>query len=169
MVEAKQVKQGGIKVKNARLINGSLEPKLITLPVAKAFFNASACHEAGKGIRIMVPSSPIGLQKGHATKFGSPDHQGIFQQSALSQVRNQRGSRLIHDLRLQGMRTGNILVRVPVGDSITTRGITTIKKLDNTDTFLNQPSGQDAIASIRFLQIRPLLHAISLKRSGCLA
>lgn len=141
VVESHEVEQGGIEVINGGGIDRGFKSKLIALAVAETFPNAGTCHEAGKRIGIVVAARSVGLEERHTTKLGAPNYQRVIQQTPPFQVVYQCGCRLVHDFRLHGVCVSDIAVRVPVGDTIASRRIASVKELNHAHALFDQAAG----------------------------
>ena len=81
VIESHQVKDGGIKIVNARRILLGLGSKSIAFTIAMALLHACSRKEAGEGIRIMITSGTIPLKERHPAKLGCPDNQRVFEKT----------------------------------------------------------------------------------------
>ena len=61
----------------------------------------------------------------------------MIQQASLLHIRDQSRGGLIHDLCLHRMCLEDIRMGIPVGNPITSRWITAIEKLNDSNTFLD--------------------------------
>src|SRR5436853_3889672 len=74
MIEAKEVKNGGVQiVERMNVLHGALA-EFIGHAVAYAGSNPRASEPAGEAIRVVITALRAFLEKGHAAKFRTPDH-----------------------------------------------------------------------------------------------
>ncbi len=104
VIESHQVQERGVEVVDGGLVDGRFESELVAFAVAESLLHAGSGQEAGERTGVVIAAGSVGLQERHATEFGRPDDQRVFQQAALFHVGDQRGRRLIHDLGLHRMR-----------------------------------------------------------------
>ena len=135
------MKNRSVKVVHARPPLYALEPKVITFSIAVPFLNPSTSKETGECIWVMIPTRSVPLKEWHPAKFGAPDNQSIFQESTAFHIADKGCGGLIHDLRLHGMGLIDITMRVPVGNSIPSGWVASVKKLNHTDSFFQQATG----------------------------
>ena len=158
VIQAKQVKNGGVQVVHMDAALDCLATKFVGLAVAKAGFGAAPGEKHGESPRIVV-ATIIALREGGAAKFASPPDQRVFQQSSLLQVRQQSRNglvgrpRMIHMFRHIGM-----LVPSRVG------GFVRIVHLDVANALFRHPTSHKTLAAEigRVL----LIHAIHFQRFG---
>ena len=148
VVESEQVQDGGVEVMDGDHVLDGFVSELIGGPVAKAFFDTGSSHPAGKPGRVVVASLRTLLERRHATKFGAPDHQCVFQQAALTQVDEQAGRRLVEDRPVHAVLTGNVLVAIPVAHAFAAGLVGTIEELHESHPFFDEPAGEDAVACV---------------------
>ena len=153
VVEAHEVKNGRIEVVNAGRIFFGFGAEVVTGAVAMAFFDACPSEEASKGIGVVVAAGAVALQERHSTKFGSPDHQGVVEHTALFEIGDKGRGGLVHYLSLPGVGVFDVGVAVPVCDAVSTGRIRAIEELDDADAFLEEASGKDAILGVFFFEV----------------
>ena len=98
MVEAQQVKDGGLKVMDVNLISGDVEAEVIGLAIGSGLSSA-ACHQSGESLRVMVatrftPEGGIGFDHGRASEFSSPDDEGFVEEPMAFEILNEGSSGL---------------------------------------------------------------------------
>ena len=114
----------------------------------------------------MVAPGSVPLKERHAPELGTPHHEGILEQAPALHVADEGGRGLVHDLGLHGMGLCYVAVRVPVGDSVSTRGIAPVEKLNHPDTLLDQATGQDAVLGVLALEIGSAFGPVFLVNGG---
>ena len=90
VVDTEQVQNSGVNIVDlcwTASVKGFVAP-LIRLTVGHDSLDATACEPIRKYIRIVV-ASLASLRTGHAAELGGPEHDRIFQESALFQVLEQ--------------------------------------------------------------------------------
>ena len=160
VVQAHEVQDSSIEIVNGGATGHRFKPELITLAVAVSLLDTGPREETGESIRIVIASCAIALEERHATELGTPDDQGVVEQTAALQIMDQGSGGLVHDLRLHGMSLEYIRMRIPVGDTVATGRIASVEKLDYTNPFLNQSTSQDTVFGVLALQVTPILCAI---------
>jgi len=153
VVEAHEVKNGRIEVVDAGGVFFGLGAEVVTGAVAMAFFDAGPGEEAGKGIGVVVAAGAVALQERHTTEFGSPDHQGVVEHTALFEIGDKGRGGLVHDLSLHGVGVFDVGVAVPVCDAVSTGRIRAIEELNDADAFLEEAAGEDAILGVFFFKV----------------
>ena len=98
VVEAEEVKDGGLEVVDVDLFVSNMEAEVIGGTVG-AGFGAAASHEGGEGLRVVVASGlaakgGVGFDHGGASKFAAPDDEGFIEQAVAFEVLNERGGGL---------------------------------------------------------------------------
>ena len=102
MIEAKQVQQRGVQVMDVDLILLRPETELVGRSVDVAALCAAAGQPHGEAVRIVVATVLAGirtegaqLHNRRAPELAAPDHEGVVQHTALLEVGEQSGDRLI--------------------------------------------------------------------------
>ena len=78
MVDAEEVKNGGMQVIDANPVFHGLVPKFVTRTVVGPTLDTSSSHPHGEGIGIVVPALPALGVRGSA-EFTTPHHKGVVQ------------------------------------------------------------------------------------------
>lgn len=166
VVEAHEVKNGRIEVVNAGRIFFGFGAEVVTGAVAMAFFDAGPGEEASKGIGVVVAAGSVALQERHATEFGSPDHQGVVEHTALFEIGDKGSGGLVHDLSLHGVGVFDVRVAVPVCDAVSTGRIRAIEELDDADAFFEEAAGEDAVLGVFFFEVGAGVSAVLFVDGG---
>src|SRR5437867_938919 len=108
-------------------------------------FDPAAGEKNGEAIRIVIAAQNLAaggaaFAEGCAAKFAAPDDQRVLQQSALTQVANERGHWFIHTRAFLREAVANVLdflrpMKIP----------TPVKELHKTDALLDQPAREQTI------------------------
>lgn len=77
MIDAHEVKNGGVEVVAVGGAFGSLERKVVALTVRSPGFDAGSGHPSDEGAAVVVASAGS-LGEGGASEFGGPDEEGVF-------------------------------------------------------------------------------------------
>ena len=98
VVEAEEVKDGGLEVVDVDLFVSNMEAEVIGGTVG-AGFGAAASHEGGEGLRVVVASGlaakgGVGFDHGGASKFAAPDDEGFIEQAMTFQILDEGGGGL---------------------------------------------------------------------------
>src|SRR5690349_16614779 len=117
----------------------NIEAELISLSNACAGFDSAACHPHGECVGVVISSVGAALDHWCAAEFAAPDDNGVFQQSALLQVHQQRGGSAIGVAAVLGYIVGQIRVLIP----------SFVIELNEAYAFLDQPSCQKTVISKR--------------------
>ena len=152
MIQSEQMQDRGMEVMHITDVLNRFVAKLVCRTIAEWSFDTGASHPAGKAFGIMVAPAGIFLECGHATEFGAPHDQRIFQQSPLFQIRDQRGCRLIEHRAMHAVLIFQYFMTIPVAGSFTTRLIRTVKELYEPHALLQQSPSENAVFRISGLQ-----------------
>ena len=91
MINAKQVHDGCIEITDMDSPTCDVVTEIIRLTIFDARLHSTACHpDAEAASMVITPAIQPTLAVGCPTKFTSPDHQRIFQQPPLPEIRDQR-------------------------------------------------------------------------------
>ncbi len=96
MIEAEQVKKGGVEVMDVNRIRHSFETGFVGRAVDRPTFDTASSQPHEKPIRIVVTAffllaRIVEFDRGHPAKFTTPEDQSIFQHPAR-QVRGHRAA-----------------------------------------------------------------------------
>ena len=97
VIEAEQVKDGRIKIPDGGRVDLAAASKGSGGPMARSTADARPEHPAGKTIRVVVAAGRPGLMGGHPAELGRPEYERIVEHSALGQIGDQGGGRLIEN------------------------------------------------------------------------
>lgn len=86
MIEAEQVKGGGVEIPDGGGFVLRTATELVGGSVTGAAFDAASHHPAGEAVGIVVASSGARLMGWHASKFGGPKDERVFEHTALFEV-----------------------------------------------------------------------------------
>ena len=86
---------------------------LITFAVGDTAFDAATGQPVREDIRIVIPTLAA-LGRGHASKLGRPENDGVSKHAALLEVLNQGRCSYRHAVGERSMVALNIFVAVPV-------------------------------------------------------
>ncbi len=159
VIEAEQVKEGGVQVVHVHLVDGGFEAELVGFPVRHASLHSATSHPHRKSMMVMITTILIFRGWGPA-KFTTPDDQRVVQQSALLEVRNQGCDGLVDILT----QFANLSTMVGVGIP---RLPITIIKLNEPHTTLDEASSQQATVGkmTRAIRLARLLRLqVNIKR-----
>src|SRR5208337_5192540 len=89
--------------------------QLVGLAHARAPLDAAAGQPHGEAVRVVVAAGALGkLGSWLAAELASPDDQRLVKQTALLQVLDQAGDRLVGVAGVLGMIGDDVVVSVPV-------------------------------------------------------
>ena len=100
VVDPHKVQDGRMEIMHVDFVLDRQLPELIGLTVSLSGPDPTPGEPYGKPTRIMIPASPILFGIGLPTEFTAEPNQGIFQESATVQVREQAGDGLIDGCRM---------------------------------------------------------------------
>ena len=141
VVEAQEVHPGGLEVVDVHGVLCDGESKLVGLAVAETAFHASASHDHGEGIWVVIPSEDLALSstslaEGGAAELAADDNQGVIKHTALLEVLDQGGDGFVH---------GGALVSEAVADACTGAGAVEVpapvKELNKAHALLTEAAG----------------------------
>ena len=75
---------------------------------------------------------------------------------------NQGRRRLVHDLGLHGMRFGNLGMRIPVRDTISSGRVGAIEELHHAHAFLEELAGENTVLGILTLKFGSGIRSVFL-------
>ena len=78
MVEAEEMKNGGVQVMDVDGVLGDLEAKLVGCPVGQAWFEATSGHPDGESFLVVI-SAITALQHRSAAKLPGPNDKGFIE------------------------------------------------------------------------------------------
>jgi hypothetical protein len=92
VINAKAMKESGIQVVDVHGVFRDVIAKIVCRAVAYTRLYSASSYPNGKATTVVITpitgSSNLALAVSGAPKFSTPDHQGVFQQAALFQVRD---------------------------------------------------------------------------------
>ena len=128
-----------MEIMNIHRIFGHVVAEIIGASIGHPPFEATSGDPLGKTAWMMITAVIIGRQLAlriiGAAEFSTPDHQGIFEEPTLLEVSDQSGRCLVGFLALISNAPGEASVLIPA----------LMEELNETDSTLGQPSGQQAI------------------------
>src|ERR1051326_8540151 len=144
IIEAHQVQNRRVQVANMVAIDNGFMTEFISFAVGGSALNSSTCHKISETFRVMI--APVAsLANRLSPEFSTPNYQRLLQQSALLQIGEQRGNRLV-DLRAMNLQVFlDPVVSVPVLLLVPAAMI----DLDKPDAALDQSAGDEALAAER--------------------
>ena len=97
VVDAELVKNGGVEIVDVNLVLNGVIAELVGGTVGEARLHSTAGHPHCEAVRVMIttPGFPHHLSDRGAAKFAAPDDKGIVKQSALFEICDERGNRLV--------------------------------------------------------------------------
>ena len=99
MIEAEQAEDRGVQVVNIDAVSRHLATDFVGFTVVHAALNTATRHPAAVSLRPVVTTAiriDATSRGRRTTEFSTPDDEGLVQETALLQVRNQSGRRGIH-------------------------------------------------------------------------
>ena len=148
VIQTHQMKNGGIEIINGSLVGNRLESEFVTLPVTKPLLHSGPRKKGCKGFRVMITTGSVSLQKGHPSELRAPNDESVLKQTTAFHVAYECSRWLVHDLCLHGVGLGNVAVRIPVRDPVSSGRIAPVEKLDHPYALLEQAAGQDTVLGI---------------------
>ena len=100
-IDPQEVQQGGVKVADVDGVLCDLIAEGIGLTVMETGFYASTRHPKSEGVRVVVASGELAIRAaavflhGRAAEFAGPNYQCVLEQTALFQVGEEGGDRLV--------------------------------------------------------------------------
>lgn len=82
VIESKDVENSGVKIVNGRDSFDGLVAKFIGGSVAERSFYSGAGQPGGEAAGIVIAAAGPFLEGGHASKFGTENDEGIFEQAS---------------------------------------------------------------------------------------
>jgi hypothetical protein len=113
VVEAEEVKDGGVEVVHVDGIFGDVEAEVVGGAVGEAFFDAAAGHPDGEGTVVVIAAVVGALRHGGAAEFAAPDDESVFEKAALLEVGDERGAGFIGFLAIAGEAAFEVAMLVP--------------------------------------------------------
>ena len=142
MINSHQMHHGGMQIANVDGILRNVVAEVISGSVAHAATDASTGHPHGKASWMMIATTfgtvPLALASDAASELTAPDNQRVIQETSPLQIGDQGGAGLIGIAAASSAPAPETTVVVPVG----------MQQLDETDSSLRKPPGQDAIGSV---------------------
>ena len=148
VIETEQVEYGCIEVPHGRRIDLTPPPEGIGGSVARSTSDPGAEHPASETVRIMIAACGPRLMGGHPPELGRPEDERVVEHSALGQVGNQGGGRLIENRTVPLVIEFQRFVRIPIEQSVDARGAGGTVKVDVTDATFEQSPREDAVATV---------------------
>ena len=167
MIQSEQVENRRVEVVDRDDIVHGLVAEFVRGSVRKGGFDASTGEPAGKAFGIVVATAGPFLEGRHATEFGTPDDQRVFEQAALFQVFDESCGRLIEDRTVDAVLILDLFVSVPVADPFPARLVGTVEELNEADAFLDQAAGEETVFRVsRFELVFAVINTVHMQRAG---
>ena len=144
MVKSQKMQEGRVEVMNVDLALNDSEAELVGCPVNVSSRQSGPGHPHREGVNVVVASDglPV-LPHGSTAKLSSPDHQGLVEHAAFLEVKDQGSAGLVGRpadfFKVVVESFARPPMAVPIG----------MVELDETDSTLHQPPGEEAIGSVR--------------------
>jgi len=145
MVKAEQVQDRRVEVVDRDNVVDGFVAEVIGRTEAEGSFDSGTRKPAGETFRIVIPSAGTFLEGRHAAEFGTPHDERVFQETALLQIGDQSGSRLIKNRTVEAVLLLDRFVAIPVADSFSARLIRPVKQLNEANALFEQPTSEDAV------------------------
>ena len=134
MIDSQQMQDRRLDIVHMDGIFNRMKSEVIGATDRLSHSDSSTRHPHGEGLGVMVASlgSPQRRARFHhrrSPEFTTPNHQGILEHSALFQILNQRGTRLVGLSTLVAHTLFHVAVVIP----------TRVIDLDKPDTSFTQP------------------------------
>lgn len=116
VVNPQQMQEGGVDVVDLRgvfTIQGFVSPQ-IAFPVGDAAFDPAATEPVGENVGVVVAALESVLRRGHASKFGCPEDEGVLEHSPLFEVLNEGGGAEGHPHGERSVVSVDVFVGVPI-------------------------------------------------------
>lgn len=117
VIDSEKSENSGIEIVDVDRVLGNVVAEIIRRAVGGASRNPSTCQPHGKAAGMMVPAvvvaGQVSLAVYRASKFPSPDYQGIVQHAAFLEVQDESGSSLVGILALPAVVPRQFFVLVP--------------------------------------------------------
>lgn len=114
VVESENVQNGGMKIVDGGDVFSCFVAKFIGGAVAEGSLHSCTREPGGKPSGIVVTSAGSRLEGGHASELCAPDYQGVLEQPALLEIRQQRSGGLIQHFAMDGILVLQHLVTIPI-------------------------------------------------------
>ncbi len=153
VIDSQQMQDGGVDIidlSGVIAIEGFVAP-FVGVSAGDATTDSTATEPVGKDIRVMVTSSGT-LGGGHASEFCCPEDDGVIEESALSEVFDERGGADGHTHGQWSVVALNIFVAVPV--TTWEAVIVSAPDLNKSDASFQKSASDEAFATeaIRFFR-----------------
>src|SRR5215203_1902129 len=120
VVDPETVQQGSLQIVNMDWVLHDVVAEIIRLAVRLAGLDAASRHPRRKAARMMIAAVIVfgepALTVHRTPKFTAPDHQRVIEHSALFQIADERGRRLIrfHASLRQTFRKLSVMIPIAV-------------------------------------------------------
>src|SRR5262245_31443370 len=140
------MEHGSVQIVAAHNLLLRFVAKLVGCTNLLATLDACSSHETRHGARIVIATDPT-LGNGHAPEFRVPDDQGLVQQSAALEIRNQACDGLVDFRRVLAMIIHDAGMRIPrIYILVYDR---TAVELDETNASFNHAASQQTLLAKR--------------------
>ena len=157
VIDSKAVQNRGLKIVNVNRVTRDVEAEVICLAMRNTTLDAATGEPHGKTPTVMIPPIVLlqwSLTVDRAAKLAAADDERVIQESALLQVADEGGGRLVARRGFGLQMLGGGTVRIPVA----------IEDLYIADALLDQPPCQQTVGGIRAGD--PRLGAVHLEDMG---
>ena len=145
VIEAKKVQNRRVKVVDGRDVDRGLVPEIVGRPVRRPCVDTGAREPTREPRRIVIATARSLLKGRHPPELGAPDDDRVLEQSSRLQVTQQPGHRLIEDRAVDLVLVQDLLVAVPIADSLAAGLIGAVEELNESYALLEKTTGQDAV------------------------
>ena len=90
VVESEEVQDGGVEVVDMHAVVNGTKAEFVRFAPCHAATDTAACEEGGEAVVIVVTSGAI-FRGGSASEFAAPEDEGVIEESALFEVREESG------------------------------------------------------------------------------
>lgn len=140
VVEAELVEDGGVEVADADFVFDDVVGIIVCFSVGDSAFDPTAGHPGREALGVVVAAVEVffkgSLPVGGAAEFASEDDEGVLEHSALFEVLDEAGARLIDVVGLAFDLFREFAVVIP----------TAVEELDEADAALGHAAGKEAVA-----------------------
>src|SRR5262245_6185266 len=142
MIQSQQMKNSGVQVMTGHDLLLGFVSEFVRRSDLLSTFDSGSRHKDGHCVGVVVATNST-LRNRHTSELRMPHHEGLIEQSAALEVRDQAGNRFVDFRSVHSVVVYNTGMSIPCIDILIEEG--TMKQLDYTDTFFNQPASEQAL------------------------
>ena len=142
------MQHGGPEVVDGGWVLDDAAAKVVGGSPGGGLLDTCAEHPDGVGVGVVIATEGTFLMGGHATEFGSPEDESVFEKTTGGKVGDKAGGGLVEDGQVALVIGLESLVGVPVEQAVDAGGTGGAIELNITNPAFDKAAGEQTVFSV---------------------